>query len=310
MKNDSLVSIALTTYNGEKFIREQLNSIYSQTYQNIEVIVTDDRSTDNTVAILKEFRKSHGLKYSVNKENLGFVKNFERAVGECKGDYIALADQDDIWLPHKLQVLLQEIGTSSLICSDAQLIDENNNIIAESFQEFSTNYIQTDDQFRFFVFRNFVTGCTTLIKKEVIEKALPIPHGIRYHDWWFALIASTLGGVAYCKQSLIQYRQHTAQDTGAGQTMNIGRKISEAAENKKKGILDKEIAKTEGQLSYIGFTDDQKKIIHDRLTFFKNRRDSLIHFKAFKVALKHQKYLLAGRNIIYKIVFILASLIK
>ena len=98
MINYPLISIAIATYNGEKYLEEQLDSIYAQTYKNIEVIVTDDCSSDKTVEILKKYYKSHGLKYVINETNLGFVKNFEKAISLCRGDYIALSDQDDIWL--------------------------------------------------------------------------------------------------------------------------------------------------------------------------------------------------------------------
>ena len=129
---NKLVSIAMATYNGEKYLRKQLESIYNQTYKNIEFIVCDDRSSDKTVKILQEYQNKYGLKFFINEQNLGFVKNFEKAASLCTGEYIAFADQDDVWLPDKIEILLSEIGNNSLICSDAKLIDENNNQVAES----------------------------------------------------------------------------------------------------------------------------------------------------------------------------------
>lgn len=111
MINRPLISIALATYNGEKYLEDQLNSIYTQTYKNIEVAVTDDCSTDKTVEILEQYSKSHGLKYFVNTENLGFVKNFEKAISLCEGDFIALSDQDDVWEKDEIGILVNKIGS-------------------------------------------------------------------------------------------------------------------------------------------------------------------------------------------------------
>ncbi len=113
MKN-SLISIAMATYNGEKYLKDQLDSIYNQTYKNIEVIVTDDCSIDKIVEILEQYARFHGLKYTVNEENLGFVK----VISLCGGEYIALADQDDIWEKNKIEILVNEIGSNLLIHSD------------------------------------------------------------------------------------------------------------------------------------------------------------------------------------------------
>ena len=119
-----LISIALATYNGGRFLREQLDSIYAQTWRPIDVVACDDRSSDDTVAILEEYRQRHGLRYEVNERNLGFVRNFEKVMALCRGEFIALADQDDVWLPEKLERLMAGIGDASLVYSDAFLIDD------------------------------------------------------------------------------------------------------------------------------------------------------------------------------------------
>ena len=122
MTNIPLVSVAMATYNGEPFLREQLDSIYNQTYKNIQVLVTDDCSDDKTVHILEEYKIRYGLQYYVNDKTLGAVRNFERALSFCKGEYIALSDQDDIWFREKIDNLVNEIGDCSLIFSDAKLM--------------------------------------------------------------------------------------------------------------------------------------------------------------------------------------------
>ena len=99
LEKNELISIAMTSYNGEKYIREQLDSILTQTYGNFELIICDDRSKDSTVEIIKDYCiKDSRIKLYVNEKNLGFKKNFEKAISLCKGEYIALSDQDDIYV--------------------------------------------------------------------------------------------------------------------------------------------------------------------------------------------------------------------
>ena len=125
-----MISIALPTYNGEKYIREQLDSIYNQTLVPDEVVVVDDCSTDNTVNILEEYSQRYGLKYFVNDSNIGYNKNFEKAIRLCAGDYIALSDQDDVWFPTKIQVSYDAISKfpkdrPALVSSFVEQVDAN-----------------------------------------------------------------------------------------------------------------------------------------------------------------------------------------
>ncbi|EKE02087.1 MAG: glycosyl transferase, group 2 family protein [uncultured bacterium] len=210
-----LVSIAMATYNGESYLREQLDSIFNQTYKNIEVVVTDDCSTDNTIAILDEYSQKYNLKYYINERNLGFIKNFERVLPLCNGNYIALSDQDDIWLPEKLEILMSQIRDYTLVCSDATLINTKGSIINESFRDYSNLNTNTAKPFRTLVFSNYVTGCTCLFKKELLNNAIPVPDDVLFHDWWFGVVASTINGIKYIDKPLILYRQHSKNFIGA-----------------------------------------------------------------------------------------------
>jgi len=305
-----LISIALATYNGERYLHRQLDSIFNQTYKNLEVIASDDCSSDGTIEILKEYKKKYGLKYSVNKKNLGFVKNFENAINKCKGDYIALADQDDIWMPNKIERLVNEIGDYSLICSDAELIDGKDMKIADSFRKYSNNYIAEGKNFTTMVFRNFVTGCTSLVTRNLIVKTIPIPDGVHHHDWWLALIAAKTNGIKYLDETLIKYRQHSYNDTGANKKINIFQKLNEFTQKQNKGHFQKEIINLQAMLNSTYFTGEEKAILKDRLLFYKDILNTKLHFRAFKVAYKYRKHMLAGRSLIYKIFFIMGSLVK
>ena len=224
----SLISIAMATYNGENYLKSQLDSILNQTYKNIEIIICDDCSTDNTFQILKEYTKKYSNIYIYqNDVNLGFAKNFEKAITLCNGEYIALADQDDIWLPNKLEVLCKNIENYSVICSTYKIIDEHNNIISEEpISRIDTRIKileKKQDMFKTLLFSNFVTGCTILMKKDFLNKILPLPES-SYHDWWIALIASYYKELKYIDIPLILYRHHSNNETV---TLRISNKIPE-----------------------------------------------------------------------------------
>jgi len=294
LNNIQLISIAMATYNGEKYLKEQLDSIYAQTYKNIEVIVTDDCSSDGTVGILEQYSKSHGLKYFANEENIGFVKNFEKAVSLCDGEFIALSDQDDIWLPHKLTTLVQNIGDNILACSDAKLIDENNHVIAESFFKYANDPKNDRLTFPKLLIRNYVTGCTVLMKRDILQKAHPIPSDITYHDWWYGLIASTLNGIYVHKEALILYRQHDKNQIGVNEDkpVSVLKKISliinkehsqKRVINGKKIIKDLKIFRQTNR-----FSNFENNILEDLIIHYESFGKGLFHFKAFFIAIKYR----------------------
>ena len=209
-----MISIVLATYNGEKYLREQLESIYNQTYQNFELIVSDDCSTDSTIDILNEYRKKYGLKYIQNNKNLGFVKNFEKAIEHSTGDFIALCDQDDVWKANKLEYLLNKIGTSDLIFSDAELIDKNGRIFFNSFKEYISVNHHKENQFARLLYGNYIYGALCLFKSTLKKKILPFPEGLPYHDIWIILFAAKWNRVKFENTALMQYRLHRNNHTG------------------------------------------------------------------------------------------------
>ncbi len=210
----SLVSIAMATYNGERFLEKQMASILDQTYKNIEVVVCDDVSTDDTVAILKAFaKKDKRVRLVENKKNLGYVKNFEKTISLCKGEYIALSDQDDIWMEDKIAILIQEIGEASLIHSDAYLIDEEGNIFSQSYSQYEKKYLYPKNIIEL-IFNPVVTGCSALFTQELGQSILPFCKDIYVHDLWISMIAYKMQGIKYCDKPLIQYRQHKNNQIG------------------------------------------------------------------------------------------------
>ena len=206
------ISVAMTTYNGGEFLKKQLDSILNQTLKVDEIIVCDDGSTDSTIQYLEDYAKKVNLKYFLNESNLGFVYNFEKAISLCIGEYIILADQDDIWYPEKVEALVNAIGDNYLIHSDCDLIDEADTVFIKNFKGEIKTHREAED----FLFNNVVTGCTAMIHRELVAKVTPFPAGLSYHDWYLAIHAAYLGKITYLAKSLTGYRQHTLQDTGSG----------------------------------------------------------------------------------------------
>ncbi|PWS31093.1 glycosyltransferase family 2 protein [Pedobacter paludis] len=206
-----LVSIALCTYNGERFLKEQLDSIVNQTYPNIEIVVVDDGSTDQTWAILNEYAERYkSFNIYQNDVNLGYIKNFEKAIGLCTGDYIALADQDDIWLPNKIEVQVNEIGEHILIYHNSEFINNEGHSLNKRMSDIINMY--QGDNFKAFLFFNSLSGHESLFKKELTKYSLPFPKEI-FHDRWLAYTATNVGKLKYINQSLVKYRQHENSDT-------------------------------------------------------------------------------------------------
>ncbi|TSD63010.1 glycosyltransferase [Inquilinus sp. KBS0705] len=199
------VSIALCTYNGRLFLPEQLDSIIDQTHQQLEIIIIDDCSTDGTWQIIEEYAaKDSRIKYYKNETNLGFNKNFERAISLCTGYFIAISDQDDIWEPFKVERLLANIGNNWLIFSNSALIYHNGAVkqgkLLYKFKYGKRNY-------RSILLQNFVTGHTCLMTREFVQRIIPFPAN-GYYDWWIGFIALYHNKLVYLKEMLTKYRVH------------------------------------------------------------------------------------------------------
>lgn len=312
-----LVSIALATYNGSRFLREQLDSIYAQTWPNFEVVAGDDQSVDGTAAILEEYRLSHGLRYEINEQNLGFVRNFESVFSRCSGEFIALADQDDIWLPEKLEILLNGIGEASLVYSDATLIAEDGKELPGSLIGTSGVNPVTGNAFEYFVCNACVTGCTALFHRSLLDVALPIPQCEMYHDWWLAVVASRLNGVAYLDAQLTRYRQHGANDTGVtiktGILSRIAAQFSTETQEAKKRYYEMLLLRA----NFYPAISERLSLLTGDLIFLDNMRryaESLLGQKPFLVAfiqaLRYRNVLYPSAKPFEKIVYILSMLVR
>ncbi len=176
-----------------------------QTYTNIEIIISDDCSKDGTKTILEQYK--HDLRFHIiyQTENLGAIQNFEFATRKATGQYLAFCDQDDIWLPEKIEKLFKAIGDHWLVYSDSILIDEGGQSLQKNLSQLRKMYSGADS--RGFVFSNVVWGHTMLVNRELLPFVLPIP-AVVPHDIWFALKATLYTGIMYVDEPLTLYRQH------------------------------------------------------------------------------------------------------
>jgi len=203
---EPLISVALCTYNGDRYLREQLDSLLAQTYSNMEVVAVDDGSTDGTVELLREYAgRDSRLRVFENPRNLGFVRNFERAISLCNGTLIAPCDQDDVWLRHKLRTLANYIGEHSMAYCDSELIDAEGRSLGVKMSRFWAMQDLNDPAA--LVLSNCISGHAMLFRRELIDGQPPLPTDV-FHDWWLAMRAAACDGVAYCPQPMVRYRQH------------------------------------------------------------------------------------------------------
>jgi glycosyltransferase involved in cell wall biosynthesis len=206
MNNSPLISVALATYNGSQFIREQLDSILTQTYPNIEVIIVDDCSTDNTIDILREYTEIYtNIQVYVNEQNMGVNQTFNKTLMLCRGDLIAICDQDDIWLPNKLMDSVEGIGEYSLVYSNSLLMDEYGKSLNR--RKFKKEELYTGNDPRALSIFNNVAGHTIVLKSKLLKHVLPIPQHCHY-DWWIAFVGANEGGVKFMREPYVIHRIH------------------------------------------------------------------------------------------------------
>lgn len=200
------VSVVMCTYQGAKYLEAQLQSIVTQTYPIAELLIFDDHSSDDTFAILQRFATHHSfVQCYQNPTRLGFTKNFEQALLKANGDVIAIADQDDIWLPTKIADLIAVWHTDSpIIYCDSQRftgLPPSHATPAKNYRRFQGNQPQ-----KLFFF-NTISGHALLVKKEFLSHVLPFSEGI-YYDWQMAVTACQHGGVQYLPKTLVLQRVH------------------------------------------------------------------------------------------------------
>lgn len=203
------ISVVMATCNGEPYLARQLESIVAQTLRPDEIVIVDDASADGTVAVAETFRARANLRIEVNATRLGPIKNFEKALRLATGDLIFFSDQDDVWMPRKIEAMAGYPGAPDLLYSDAEVIDEGDRVIRESeLRDYIRLPAVTGNDFWFFANRNCVSGHNLMISRSLGEVAFPFPETVMY-DQWLALVASVVARVDYLDRRLCRHRIHS-----------------------------------------------------------------------------------------------------
>lgn len=233
------IDILLATYNGEKYVAEQIESILNQTYKNFNLIISDDCSKDNTINILKEYAKrDERIILHLQEKNFGVVKNIEFLLKQVKNNLFMLSDQDDVWGKEKVEKTVEKLEkeNADLVFGDLEVVDKNLNTIYPSFGDFMLlnkkikKYINS---YKVNYLYNCVTGCTVLSKKRFIDKILPLPINSKFliHDHWIGLIVSLNGKLAYMPEKYIKYRQHGDNQVGTNKISHGFSRIGQVREH-------------------------------------------------------------------------------
>lgn len=226
--NCQIVDILMSTYNGAKYLEEQINSIINQDYKSWSLLIRDDGSADSTVKIISDFA-SQDARITILKsdsKNIGPADSFMQLLAHSSSDYFMFADQDDVWLPDKISFTLNTLkkiesrpSKPCLVYTDLEVVDEQLNLISPSFLRYQRLDPRKFSCFRRELLQNIVTGCTLGGNAALREKALQVMTGkseaIIMHDWWLALVAFYFGSVTYMPTAPILYRQHGNNQLGA-----------------------------------------------------------------------------------------------
>jgi len=232
-----MITILLATFNGEKFVSEQLDSILQQTVTDFSIEISDDGSTDGTLAILEAYRERYPEKIAIcqNTVPTGSPKfNFFSMMKEKKNDYVMLCDQDDVWLSDKIEKTLEKMrvweeeygkSTPLLVYTDLTVVDEDLQVVSPSFKKaMNANYKKTE--LRQQLIQNTLTGCTVMYNRALADLIFGEPQYMVMHDWWLMLIASAFGRITDVEEQTILYRQHKKNEIGAKDVRTIKYKIN------------------------------------------------------------------------------------
>jgi hypothetical protein len=220
------VSVALCTFNGALYLKEQLDSLFRQTSRPAELVLSDDDSSDASVSIVTESANAAGVSLiaAPGHARLGVAQNFGLALALCSRQYVALSDQDDVWLPEKLALALASMheGEARYGADHPLLVHTGLTVVSADLSPIGARFTKNDglnrippnDVLTVLLTHNVVTGCTVLVNRPLLECALPIPGEAPLHDWWLALVAASCGHVLYVDRPTVMLRQHGSNCVG------------------------------------------------------------------------------------------------
>lgn len=292
IKNDTvpLVSVAMCTYNGAAYLTDQLETIVKQTYPNLEIVIVDDCSTDNTVQIIEQMQaRDSRIQFFQNEKNLGYNKNFERAFSLCQGNFIAIADQDDIWELTKIEYMMSVWPKDALF-----IYSLSGNFIENDLtnRKPAANVVYTNiEDVHKLVFNSPVHGHACMFKKELLLKCIPFPGDI-YYDWWMSMHAAATGFIGCIPQTLTWHRAH--KNNSSRDIMSIKNKAQRNQDLRKQSIhfietfCSRDLLKQEQKTSLLKYasllkTLDDRTFSPAMFRYVLKNRKLIFHYKKKKL---------------------------
>jgi glycosyltransferase involved in cell wall biosynthesis len=271
MTTQPLISVVLCTYNGEKYLEEQLQSILSQTYLPIEVIICDDHSVDSTQAIIVKYASADSrIQYFFNKENIGVNRNFEQGFSKAAGEFIAIADQDDIWKSEKLEKQYALFSSDKIVLVHTGSIIFSGTILPVNKKIKNGELLMEGNDYRKLLLRNTIAGHNIMCRKIIIEYALPFPAHV-YYDWWLCQTATCYGSIAASAEILAYQRWH---DNNVTVKKRNGKKQTQAE-------FEERYVALKSFLTINGITDQHKLFTIDLLLKYQELLYKKFSYKLF-----------------------------
>lgn len=228
------IAILLAVYNGEKYLKDQLDSIVNQSFTNWKLFIRDDGSTDKSVTIINEYISQYPSKIQLINDglnNLGSCNNFFKLLEYAENsEFYMFADQDDVWNKNKIEVSLNAIlkieisekfKTPILLHTDLEIVDTDLNQISPSLWKYQQMEVNNSGNYNKLLIQNIVTGCTVIFNHKLKEKMRILPKNVFIHDWWIALVASVFGRIDFIEDKTLKYRQHHNNVEGAKKSGNF-----------------------------------------------------------------------------------------
>lgn len=288
------IDVLMATYNGEKYLKEQIESVLNQTYKNIRLVISDDCSKDGTINILKQYENDKRIEVHYHEKNQGYIKNFEYLLKQVKNNIYMLSDQDDVWMPEKIRKTYEKLikNDADMVFADLEVVDENLKTIYPSFNKFMlldrkiNKYINS---YKLNYLYNCITGCTLMSKSKWIKDILPIPTDSKYliHDHWIGIIVSLNGKIVYMPEKYIKYRQHGNNQVGTEKISHGFKKLEQVRKlfiNVKLGVFGTYVKHNEK------FPSELQKLNREALEYFKMlEKKKNFNFKGWKTFYKLYK---------------------
>ncbi len=225
------ITILMATLNGERYLREQLDSLLAQTCKDWELYIRDDGSTDNTIDIIRSVLQQDRRLHLVSSAGSvgGACRNYAVLLEQAAGPYVMFCDQDDVWLSDKIEVTLSTMkdcerqfgaDTPILVHTDCRVVDSACREISPSFMAYQHMEHVEDNPLRILLSQNFITGCTVMANHALLSISRPVPDNALMHDWWLGLMAAATGKIAFVPRGTLLYRQHTDNAVGASRLLS------------------------------------------------------------------------------------------